>query len=285
MSYIKKGDIVGRKSYGKDIIFVVTNIIDKQKEKIAILSGIIERIEADSEVSDLELIEKQEVKDRIKEMENKLEKRIQKSMQENEDRNYQIGLITKDTRKMEKIKTGKILHLDGDKKYSEKSYRYYKKLGLNAIVKNIPEYRQAKVVYRLLEVYDPDILVITGHDGMIKRGTRYQDIYNYRNSRYFIETVKEARRYDREKNKNLVIFAGACQSYFEAIISAGANFASSPARILIDFLDPLIVAEKIALTEKYKYITIDDIAYELRDGKNGVGGIGANGKMIKLIDR
>ena len=285
MSHIKKGDIVGRKSYGKDIIFVVTNIIDKQKKKIAILSGIIERIEADSEVSDLELIGKQEVKDRIKEMENKLEKRIQKSMQENEDRNYQIGLITKDTRKMEKIKTGKILHLDGDKKYSEKSYRYYKKLGLNAIVKNIPEYRQAKVVYRLLEVYDPDILVITGHDGMIKRGTRYQDIYNYRNSRHFIATVKEARRYDREKNKNLVIFAGACQSYFEAIISAGANFASSPARILIDFLDPLIVAEKIALTEKYKYVTIDDIAYELRDGKNGIGGIGANGKMIKSIDR
>ena len=60
---------------------------------------------------------------------------------------------------------------------------------------------------------------------------------------------------------------GACQSYFEAIISAGANFASSPARILIDFLDPLVIAEKIAFTEKYKYITIDDIAKELRDGK------------------
>lgn len=116
---------------------------------------------------------------------------------------------------------------------------------------------------------------------MIKRGTRYNDIYNYRNSRYFINTVKEARRYDKEHNTNLVIFAGACQSYFEAIISAGANFASSPARILIDFLDPLIVAEKIACTEKYKYITIDDIARELRDGTKGVSGIGANGKMKK----
>ena len=58
----------------------------------------------------------------------------------------------------------------------------------------------------------------------------------------------------------------------------GANFASSPARILIDFLDPLIVAEKVALTEKYKYITIDDIETELRDGKRGVSGTGANGK-------
>ena len=117
---------------------------------------------------------------------------------------------------------------------------------------------------------------------MLKKGSKYNDIYNYRNSRYFIETVKEARKYDKEKQKNLVIFAGACQSYFEALISAGANFASSPARILIDFLDPLLVAEKIAITEKYKYVTIDDIAYELRDGKDGVSGVGANGKLSKL---
>ena len=84
-------------------------------------------------------------------------------------------------------------------------------------------------------------------------------------------------------HKNLVIFAGACQSYFEALISAGANFASSPARILIDFIDPLIVAEKVAITERYKYITIEDIESELRDGKDGINGIGANGKMYKLI--
>ena len=76
---------------------------------------------------------------------------------------------------------------------------------------------------------------------------------------------------------------GACQSYFEALISAGANFASSPARILIDFLDPLIVAEKVALTDKYKYITIKDIENELRDGKKGVNGIGAKGKMTRNI--
>lgn len=82
----------------------------------------------------------------------------------------------------------------------------------------------------------------------------------------------------------LSFLLGACQSYFEAIISAGANFASSPARILIDFLDPLVIAEKIALTEKYKFVTIDDIAKELRDGKKGISGIGANGKMIKEIN-
>ncbi len=106
---------------------------------------------------------------------------------------------------------------------------------------------------------------------MIKNGKNYNDIYNYRNSRYFINTVKEARIWSKSRN-DLVIFAGACQSFFEAIMEAGANFASSPARILIDFMDPLIVAEKVATTETYKYISINDIAYELRDGTKGVGG-------------
>lgn len=281
MKYIRKGDIVGRKSYNKDIIFIVENIIETKKGKIAILKGITKRIEVDSKIEDLELIEAKEVKRSFEELDKKLEKRIEKIKTQHDDNNYQIGILTKDKRAKERIITGKILHLDGDRKYSEKSYRYYKKIGLDAVVKNIPEYKQPKVVYNLLGIYNPDILVITGHDGMLKRGTGYNDIYNYRNSRYFINTVREARRYDKEHKKDLVIFAGACQSYFEAIISAGANFASSPARILIDFLDPLIVAEKVAFTEKYKYITIDDIARELRDGKNGVSGIGANGKMKK----
>ena len=115
---------------------------------------------------------------------------------------------------------------------------------------------------------------------MIKRQSGYSDIYNYRNSRYFIETVKQARKYDEETKKGLVIFAGACQSYFEALILAGANFASSPARILIDFLDPLIVAKEIATTDKSKYLTIDDFANQLRDGKRGIDGVGSKGKRV-----
>ena len=159
---------------------------------------------------------------------------------------------------------------------------YYKKLGLNSVVKNIPEYRQPKEIYRLLVIYNPDILVVTGHDGIIKKGKDFNNIYNYRNSKYFVETVKQAKKYENDYLKNLVIFAGACQSYYEAIMAAGANFASSPARILIDFIDPLIIAKKIALTENYKYVTIDDIYKELRDGKKGINGIGANGKMKKI---
>ena len=278
MKKIKKGDIVARKSYGKDIMFYVKRIIKTVNGDIAILCGLEKRIEADSKIDDLEIIDEGIVKQRLGKVDEEINKRA-----DEKTKRYKIGIIAdEDTRLREKIITGKILHLDGDRRYSQKSYNYYKKVGLNAIVKNIPEYKQPKEVYRLLKTYEPDILIITGHDGMIKRGINYNDLYNYRNSRHFINTVKEARRYDKENNKKTVIFAGACQSYFEAIMLAGANFASSPARILIDFLDPLVVAEKVATTEQYKYITIDDIIKELRDGKKGVGGIGANGKMRVL---
>ncbi len=278
MKKVKKGDIVARKSHEKDIIFYVKRIIKTSSGEIAILRGLLERVEADSNVEDLEILDRKTVKYHLEKQNAKIKERIKQR-----DKEYKIGIIQRqNTRLGDKIVTGKILHLDGDKKYSQKSYNYYKKLGLNAIVKNIPEYRQPKVVYQLLKIYNPDILIITGHDGMIKKGTNYNDIYNYRNSRHFINTVKEARRYDMENDKKTVIFAGACQSYFEALILAGANFASSPARILIDFLDPLIVAEKVATTEKYRYITIDDITKELREGKRGVDGIGANGKMTIL---
>lgn len=116
---------------------------------------------------------------------------------------------------------------------------------------------------------------------MIKAGKSYEDIFNYRNSRYFMQTVKNVRK--DIKNKDLVIFAGACQSYYEALIEAGANFASSPARILIDFVDPLVVATKIATTDSNKYLTIYDIEEELRDGERGINGIGASGKKKSLI--
>lgn len=164
----------------------------------------------------------------------------------------------------------------------EKSVKYYKQLGLNAIVRNIPESRQPIMIRNLLQKYKPDILIITGHDSMIKDGSDYNNLYNYRNSRYFIETVKEARKWEKDMNK-LVIFAGACQSYFEAIMMAGANFASSPGRILIDFVDPLIVAEKVATTDKNRIVTISQIINEIREGGEGIGGTSARGKMEKIM--
>ena len=44
MKKIKKGDMVGRKSYGKDIIFIVDRIIKTKDKEIAILKGLTIRI-------------------------------------------------------------------------------------------------------------------------------------------------------------------------------------------------------------------------------------------------
>lgn len=274
MSKVKEGDIVGRKSYGKDLLFYVKKIISgKDNSKIAILKGITIRIEADAYIEDLELIEQDNIDNNLRGLEQRLEKRI------NDYLVPKTGIIDKKNKRKEI--PGKILHLDGDKKYSEKAFRYYRKVGLNAVVKNITECNQPKIVLNFLNRYKPDVLIVTGHDGMIKKGSEYNNIYNYRNSKHFIETVKKARKWKNAEN-DLVIFAGACQSFFEAIMEAGANFASSPGRILIDFMDPLVVAEKIANTENYKYVSINDIIPEIRDGYKGVGGIGAIGKK-KII--
>lgn len=283
MNKFRKGDIVARISYNKDVLFEITNIIKtSNNKKIMILKGVTERIEADSPEEDLEIMDKRIVQDRIKKLEEKFTNRIEICLK---NPKYcvcnakSIFDFKQEKRSSKIINTGKILHLDGDKRYTEKSMKYYKSLGLDAIVKNISENRQEQVVRSLLERYQPDVLVLTGHDGMIKKGTGFNDIYNYRNSRHFINTVNEARKWN-SKGKELAIFAGACQSYYEAIMAAGANFASSPGRIMIDFIDPLIVAERIATTDNTKYLTIRDIKDELRDGEDGVSGIGAMGKKV-----
>lgn len=264
MKKIKKGDIVSRNSYQNDILFYVEKIVKTENRgKVAILKGVTIRIEADAPVDDLELPNESRIKENLK----RIDKQIEFTNDYIDNRNV--------------IRYGKILHLDGDRSYSEKTEKYYKKRGLNYIVKHVMEFRQPMVVRNLLQRYRPDILVITGHDGMIKNGKNYNDINNYRNSRYFVKSVNEARRWNSDKNE-LVIFAGACQSYYEAIMSAGANFASSPARILIDFMDPLIVAEEVSITNKNKLIMMSDLEGKIRNGRRAVSGIGAKGKMIVI---
>ena len=165
MKKIKKGDIVGRISYGKDIIFVVERIIKtKNGQEFAILKGLIIRIQADSLLEDLELVESQKIEKHVRDLEEKVTKRIERKQK----------LLKQNYLFREKVieYTGKILHLDGDRRYSEKSRRIYKKLGLNAIVKNVPERRQPLNVRALIQRYKPDILVMTGYDGMIEKGTR-----------------------------------------------------------------------------------------------------------------
>ena len=56
MQRIKRGDIVGRISYGKDIIFVVEDIMKVNNKEVAILKGVTIRIKADSPLHDMKII-------------------------------------------------------------------------------------------------------------------------------------------------------------------------------------------------------------------------------------
>ena len=99
---IKKGDIVGRKSYNKDIYFIVDKIIKSSFNKqIAILKGLNIRIVADSNIEDLEVFSKQEIINSIKYSELEFKNRMEK-------------MKNNCSFKRQKIYTGKILHLDGD---------------------------------------------------------------------------------------------------------------------------------------------------------------------------
>ncbi len=149
---IKKGDIVGRISYGKDILFYVDRIIKSKGGKTyCILRGVQYRIEADAEINDLEKIDKEKVNIEKRGIESKIKSRLETSAKD----------VFIKGRKRSQNTSAVILHLDGDRRYTGKSARYYQKLGLNAIVKNIPENRQPQVIGSLIKRYNPDIVVIT----------------------------------------------------------------------------------------------------------------------------
>ena len=148
LKIIKTGDIVARKSYNQDVIFIVDLVIDN---KIAILTGITTRLKADSHIDDLEIISKKEIDNIYKKIDEKIDKVSNKA-------NEKSGWLKRSSKI---TRTGKILHLDGDRRYSEKSKAYYQKMGLNAVVRNITESRQASMVNKLIEQYKPDILIVT----------------------------------------------------------------------------------------------------------------------------
>jgi spore coat assembly protein len=133
-------------------------------------------------------------------------------------------------------------------------------------------------------MYHPDILVVTGHDSLIRSGRNLYNLYNYKNSKYFVETVRMARKW-APSNDKLVIIAGACQSFYEAIMNENADFASSPGRILIDFVDPIIIAKKVASTDRNKFVSINDIAGDLNSGIRGIGGGTVRGKRRMVLKK
>ena len=263
---MKIGDTVVRKSYNKDIIFRIIGFeIDENNQKIAVLKGVAFRILADSTIDDLEKVNDTEVKDLLidKDIETRIYKSIKKSKEINKKLNRAMqksGNASKQSATQSQGQSinsygmpGKVLHLDGDPEYLKICLDVYTKLGIPAIGKAIPENLQYKEVRSLLEQYNPSILVITGHDALINSKGSKKDLKNYKNTSSFIKAIKEARKYDPSLD-SLVIFAGACQSNYEELIKAGANFASSPSRVMIHALDPLLVVEKIACSRIDKVV-------------------------------
>lgn len=274
INHIRTGDLVARKSYGKDILFRVIDI--DQEMGTAVLKGIDWRLIADAPLNDLELVDEDE------------EERLSKPFRELEQEMYrQITYRRKymkkfvDPSKQEEIRyrefPGRVFHIDGDPKYLKMCLKEYEKLSIPAAGIQMEESKIPKYVLSLLKEYQPDILVITGHDSYRSSATNPHDVKNYRNSAYFIESVRIVRsEYERHRD-NLFIFAGACQSYFDGIMQAGANFASSPDRINIHALDPVYVVERAAFTSIRDSIPILEMIGNTKAGKRGIGGIESKG--------
>ena len=245
------GDLVTRKSHNNDTVFIITDIIDN----ICYLKGQNVRLIADSYIEDLNKYDNKDI-----EHESSFLERLNK--QEELDRTDYFYL------------PGKILHIDGDNEYLSRCLKFYEEAniwakGINETEENIPI-----KIRSWLEEYKPNIVIITGHDAYYKR--KGND--SYKNSDNFIKAVQEARLYEREHDK-LIIIAGACQSNYEELIKAGANFASSPKRINIHALDPAIIATKISLSPANKDIDLKSILEKTKYGPSGIGGIITKGTM------
>ena len=246
----KKGDVVSRKSYHNDILFKVINIVDGNY----ILKGIEVRLYADAKESDLVKYE-----DKVR---------------------YEDGPLLNSDRKSDNFfyMPPKILQLDGDSIFLKRCLNYYEENNIIAIGKKIKEDNMSYHVVNLLKKYQPNVLVISGHDSYNKKSNDPKNIQNYKNSIYFMNTIKEARKYENDHTK-LIIIAGACQSDYEELIKAGADFASSPKRINIHALDPAIIATSIALTKRSEVINLIEVLEKTKYGTDGMGGIECNGLM------
>lgn len=162
--------------------------------------------------------------------------------------------------------------------YLNKSLNFYKDCDVLAIGKQIKEADMPNSILKLLNETKPDILVITGHDAYYEKNGDINNINNYKNSKYFRDTIIKSREYEKSHEK-LVIIAGACQSDYEDLIRSGANFASSPKRVNIHALDPAVVAVNVALTKRDENINIKELLSKTKYGKSGIGGILGQGMM------
>jgi len=245
------GDYVTRSSHNNDIVFKIINI----DNNIAYLNGVNVRLCADADISDLVIANNVSIND-----DDVLEKTFKEL---NLNRNQYFYL------------PGSILHIDGDENYLDRCMNFYKKMNVKANGIYLPEAEMSLKVKELLEKFNPDILVLTGHDALMNRKSSNNE---YQNSFNYVDAVKTARKYEKNQDK-LIIIAGACQSDYESLIKSGANFASSPKRINIHALDPAVIAVSLAFSDKNKSIDLLDLINKTKYGSDGIGGIITNGTM------
>lgn len=267
---VKAGDLVCRRSYGGDLLF---RVVEADRFGKISLRGVNYRVLADAPQEDLILVDEVTIyrsrRENLKEIEKKM-----KNL--SEDAAIQGMTNASSMEEGEMIHPIRVLHLDGDEEYLRLCLQYYQSLGMNATGAVIEESRQPMEVLRLLLKYRPEMLILTGHDSIL-RGKDIMKLENYRSSRYFIEAVRRAREYEPDMDQ-LVIFAGACQSFYEKILEAGANFASSPGRTLIHAMDPVIISQKIATTPIDQIVRVKDLLRLTFSGEKGVGGYETRGK-------
>ena len=248
----KINDYVSRISYNHDIIFKIIAI----ENDVATLEGYDKRLIATSHILDLVLVDK----NKITEVEEASRVRIK-------------GLKKLARHKLHM--TGKILHIDADKDYLDKCLKLYEELSLPAYGVYMNEKDIKTYILDLINQLDPDIIILTGHDSYNKKGIK--ELSNYRNTIDYIEAVKQIRKH--YSKDHIFVFAGACQSNFEAIMASGANFASSPKRVNIDAYDPAIIAIKAATTPFNEIINLEEIVDLLESKKSGISGVESYGKM------
>lgn len=272
------GDVVVRKSYERDVTFKIIDIAYTGSGKIYSLKGIKLRIIADAPENDLELAAENYSSQSEQVFNNKVNSSIKKILlhRGGSGRMYR-GAKAIDTKELVFGRPGKVLHIDGDSDYMEACLKVYKQLKLNVVGKVIPEEEQPLKVVELVKEIKPDIVVVTGHDSIMKDTKDFIDLNNYKNSRYYVDSVTALRNYESDYD-NLVIFAGACQSCYEAILDAGANFASSPSRVLIHCLDPVFICETIAYSNIEKVVSIQEALENTITGTKGIGGLQTRGR-------
>jgi len=271
------GDIVARYSHRQDIFFHVDKI-HKNSEGVgfAILKGLNLRLLADAPLTDLIAKRPAEVANYEREDHRMIYQKLHKLTSERKadlDERSEFFEIP-----------GRVLQVDGDQDYLSQCIKTYKQMGIQAKGICKSEVEQPKIIRRILQENPTDILVLTGHDAFIRGKKDFHSMDSYRSSRYFVESVLEARRFQHDMD-TLVIFAGACQSNYEAILAAGANFASSPKRMLIHAFDPVFVVERIAFTPMDQIVSVKDILMHTITGTDGVGGIETRGQMRRGYPR